>query len=97
MPQQLKNNLSVIDFFTTIIAIFVVILRIVILKMRFLKTFHNFVDIIMIFCFVADVIFCVTNHYSIIFGKEGTSAALRGIKIIRIVKILYISDSFFKY
>lgn len=66
MPQQLKNNLSVVDFFTTVIAIFVVILRIIILKMRFLKTFHNFVDVIMILCFVADVIFCVSNNYSII-------------------------------
>lgn len=67
MPQQLKDDLSIIDFFTTVIAIFVVILRIGILRMRFFKTIHNFVDIIMIACFVADVIFCVSKGYSVIY------------------------------
>lgn len=69
IPQKLKDDLSVIDFFTTVIAIIVVILRVAILRMRFLKTIHNFVDIIMISCFIADVIFCVSKGYSVIYIK----------------------------
>jgi len=97
MPQQLKDYLSLIDFISTIIAITVVFIRVSILRTKFVKRFHNFVDVIMFLCFFTDFIYCISSNYSIIYVKKGVSAALRGIKIIRIIKILYVSESLFKY
>lgn len=97
MPQDTKDDLSLIDFIITIIAIFVVLIHILILRMRFLKSVHHLVDVIMILFFVADIIFCLSKGYSVVYIKEDTSAALRAIKIVRILKILYVSESLFKY
>lgn len=97
MPQSTKATLSLIDFALTSIAIFVVFLHIFILKARFLKSVHHLVDIIMIVFFIADIIYCLSNGYSVVYVQEDASAALRGIKIVRILKILYVSESFFKY
>ncbi len=91
MSQQVKDYLSLIDFISTIIAIIVVVIRICILRIKFVRIFHNAVDIVMILCFFADVFYCLSSHYSIIYIKKGVSAVLRGIKIIRIIKILYAS------
>jgi len=97
MKKSLKDLLSLIDFVTTIIAIVVVIMRIYLLKWKFIKQFHNAVDFIMIICFVADVVFCVSSGYSVVYIKKGGAAVLRGVKLIRMLKILYVSESLFKY
>lgn len=55
------------------------------------------VDIIMIICFIADIVYCLNKGLSVVFIRTGVSAVLRGIKIIRIIKVLYISESLFKY
>lgn len=97
MPQDTKDDLSLIDFFISIVAIFVVFAHIWILRMKFLKSVHHIVDLIMILFFVADIIYCLSNGYSVVYIQEDISAALRAIKIVRILKILYVSESFFKY
>lgn len=97
MSQSLTDTLSMIDFLSTIVAIVVVGVRIAILRIRFLNKFHNMVDIVMILCFMADLVYCLNNRYSVMFIQTGVSAVLRGIKIIRVIKILYVSESLFKY
>ncbi len=97
ISQSLTDTLSVVDFLSTIVAIVIVGVRIVILRMRFLKQFHNMVDIVMILCFLADIVYCLNKRQSVMFIQTGVSAVLRGVKIIRIIKILYISESLFKY
>lgn len=97
MQKKLKDYLSLIDFFSTVVGIVVIVARVVLLKSRIFKKFQNFVDFVMILCFLGDLIFCLSNGYSVIYIKKGTSAVLRAIKIIRIIKILYVSESIFKY
>ncbi len=67
------------------------------LRIRFVKRFQNIVDLLMILCFLADVAYCLDNNYSVIFIRTSVSAVLRGVKIIRFIKILYVSESWFKY
>lgn len=97
ISHDLQDTLSVIDFITTIVAIIVVIFRIFILRLRFIKRFHNFVDIIMIISFIADIILCLSSHISVIYYNKGLSSVLRAVKIVRIIKILYVSESILKY
>ncbi len=75
----------------------VILCRLYILKLKIIQKFHNFVDLVVIVCFLADIFYSLTCKKSIIYVETGFSSVIRSIKIIRLIKILYIKDSMFKY
>ncbi len=55
------------------------------------------VDWISIIMFIIDIVICLINKTDVINSKTQVSAVLRSIKIIRILKIIYFSKTWFRF
>ncbi len=55
------------------------------------------VDWISIIMFIIDILICIINKTDVIDSKTQVSAVLRSIKIIRILKIIYFSKTWFRF
>lgn len=55
------------------------------------------VDWISIIMFIIDILICLINKTDVIDSKTQVSAVLRSIKIIRILKIIYFSKTWFRF
>lgn len=55
------------------------------------------VDWISIIMFIIDIVICLINKTDVIDSKTQVSAVLRSIKIIRILKIIYFSQTWFRF
>lgn len=55
------------------------------------------VDWISIIMFIIDIVICLINKTDVIDSKTQVSAVLRSIKIIRILKIIYFSKTWFRF
>lgn len=55
------------------------------------------VDWISIIMFIIDIVICLINKIDVINSKTQVSAVLRSIKIIRILKIIYFSKTWFRF
>jgi hypothetical protein len=55
------------------------------------------VDWISMIMFIIDIVICLVNKTDVINSKTQVSAVLRSIKIIRILKIIYFSKTWFRF
>jgi membrane protein DedA with SNARE-associated domain len=73
------------------------IFRIILLKRGILHEKFAILDLLSIMISIGDFIYCAASGTSVIDPSENVHRLLRGIKIIRIIKILYFAKTWFVF
>lgn len=97
MTHGVRSVLNHIDFWGTIACLIVVCSKTLILRRNMLKDKFMILDWVSILLSVADIIACAARHDDIFNSHTPVSSVLRGLKIIRILKILYFSNNWFTF
>jgi hypothetical protein len=97
MTNDLSNALCFADFILSWIAILVLLLLMALEKTKFFQNTFHLIDILCFACQITDIIICASKNTSVIYSSEDSSLILRSIKVVRIVRLLYLSKSFFSY
>lgn len=97
MTEELRNLQSLLDFILSFISLAIIIALIVLEKQHYFKQPLNLADLVTIALHMVDLIICAILKESVIYSQTNSTLVLRSLKIIRLMRALYISDKIFKY
>lgn len=97
MSHGVRSVLNHIDFWCTIACLIVIAGKTLILRKNLLKDKLIILDWVSISLSVVDIIACAARHDDVFNSHTPVSSVLRGLKIIRILRILYFSNNWFTF
>jgi hypothetical protein len=86
-----------VDFVLLWFSCLIILIKIIIERPAFTRSAFNLVDCMTIGGHLVGLLICVATHEDIIYSTTKSFILLRSLKVVRIIRLLYLSPSIFTY
>jgi hypothetical protein len=97
MNQNYKDTQSLLDFILSWVSLVVIGVLIGLERLKYFNDGLNIVDLLTICCHMVDLVICGARGTSVIYSDSDVTLVLRSLKVLRLMRILYISDRILIY
>lgn len=97
MTAEAKDTQSLLDFIVAWVSIAVVCVILAVEKKKYFNNYLNVIDLLTLLLHLVDLAICATQQQDIIYGQSSCTLILRSLKILRLIRLLYINNEVFVY
>lgn len=97
MPQSLKISMNQLDFVLTMLCLVVILLKSILLRKKIFDDKFIILDWITVMLSIIDIFNCLRIGVDVINPQQNQSIILRSFKFVRVIKILYFSQTMFTF
>ena len=97
MDPDLRSLQSLLDFVLSWVSVGFICVLVMLQRGRYFSEPLNVVDFVTMSCHLLDLAICLGRGETLIHNESDLSVILRSLKVFRLIRILYLSDSVFVY